>query len=72
MVYDARLNKAVAYNLLNLVQNLSSDGFSVSYNYDADGAKLNKVQQGDYYPFGMEISQGTTPSPKNEYLYNKK
>ncbi|HTD99294.1 MAG TPA: RHS repeat-associated core domain-containing protein, partial [Mucilaginibacter sp.] len=30
-----------------------------------------QVQQDDYYPFGMEISQSVT-SPKNEYLYNKK
>jgi RHS repeat-associated protein len=29
-------------------------------------------QQDDYYPFGMEISRGSTVSPKNEYLYNKK
>jgi len=29
-------------------------------------------QQDDYYPFGMEILRGTAPTPKNEYLYNKK
>ncbi len=30
-----------------------------------------KLQQDDYYPFGMEINRLAT-SPKNEYLYNKK
>jgi RHS repeat-associated protein len=30
------------------------------------------LQQDDYYPFGYEISRGAVPSPKNEYLYNKK
>ncbi len=29
-------------------------------------------QTDDYYPFGYEISRGSSVSPKNEYLYNKK
>ncbi|WP_166089196.1 DUF6443 domain-containing protein [Mucilaginibacter inviolabilis] len=39
--------------------------------FDQNSATSIK-QQDDYYPFGMEISRGTTVSPKNEYLYNKK
>jgi len=132
--FDARNQKTIAYNLLNLPQSVTATGFNLSYTYDAAGKKLRKNngatitdyiegiqyengniifiqteegrainsggnyiyeytltdhlgnnrlsfdqnsatairQQDDYYPFGMEISRGTTASPKNEYLYNKK
>ena len=126
------------YNELDLPQNLTKSGASITYTYDASGRKLRKVstvgagtttdyidgieydsgaiafveteegrailsggtvnyeynltdhlgdarlsfdthvatptqtQQDDYYAFGYEISRGTTTSPKNEYLYNKK
>lgn len=132
--FDARNQKNIAYNLLNLPQSVTATGFNLSYTYDAAGKKLRKNngatitdyiegiqyengniifiqteegrainsggnyiyeytltdhlgnnrlsfdqnsatvirQQDDYYPFGMEISRGTTASPKNEYLYNKK
>lgn len=30
------------------------------------------VQQNDYYPFGIAINIGSTPSQKNEYLFNHK
>jgi len=39
--------------------------------FDQNSATVIK-QQDDYYPFGMEISRGSTVSPKNNYLYNKK
>ena len=29
-------------------------------------------QKDDYYPFGMEINMPPLPTPKNEYLYNRK
>ncbi|SCW65905.1 DUF6443 domain-containing protein [Mucilaginibacter sp. NFR10] len=132
--FDARNQKTIAYNLLNLPQSVTATGFNLSYTYDAAGKKLRKNngatitdyidgiqyengniifiqteegrainnggnyiyeysltdhlgnnrlsfdqnsatvirQQDDYYPFGMELSRGTTASPKNEYLYNKK
>lgn len=132
--FDARTQKNITYNLLNLPQSITATGFNLSYTYDAVGQKLRKnngatatdyingiqyengniifiqteegrainsggnylyeysltdhlgnsrlsfdqnsataiKQQDDYYPFGMEISRGTTVSPKNEYLYNKK
>ncbi|SDQ01467.1 RHS repeat-associated core domain-containing protein [Mucilaginibacter sp. OK268] len=132
--FDARTQKNITYNLLNLPQSITATGFNLSYTYDATGQKLRKnngatttdyiggiqyengniifiqteegrainsggsylyeysltdhlgnsrlsfdqnsataiKQQDDYYPFGMEISRGTTVSPKNEYLYNKK
>lgn len=40
--------------------------------FDIESNAATSVQQDDYYPFGMEISNGTIVSPKNEYLYNKK
>jgi hypothetical protein len=39
--------------------------------FDSQTTPLASLQLDDYYPFGMEI-KGTIPSPKNEYLYNKK
>jgi RHS repeat-associated protein len=41
-------------------------------NFDTGTGIARQVQTDDYYPFGKEISSGTVPSPKNEYLYNKK
>ena len=35
-------------------------------------ASATTIQRDDYYPFGMEILRNTAPTPKNEYLYNKK
>ena len=40
--------------------------------FDTGTGSAHQVQQDDYYPFGLEILRGTTVSPKNEYLYNKK
>jgi len=40
--------------------------------FDTQSGTANPVQQDDYYPFGLEISRGTIPPLKNEYLYNKK
>lgn len=40
--------------------------------FDTSLGYANVVQTDDYYPFGMEIIQSSVPSPKNEYLFNKK
>ena len=39
--------------------------------FDSATGIARKLQRDDYYPFGLEIID-TIPSPKNEYLYNKK
>jgi len=44
----------------------------VTFDSQTTPGSANTVQQDDYYPFGLEISRNTVPSPKNEYLYNKK
>lgn len=40
--------------------------------FDTNTGTATTLQQDDYYPFGYEITRGTTVSPKNEYLYNNK
>ena len=40
--------------------------------FDTKTSTAALYQTDDYYPFGKEISRGTIPSSKNEYLYNKK
>jgi RHS repeat-associated protein len=40
--------------------------------FHTDSGAASPTQKDDYYPFGLEISRGTVPNPKNEYLYNKK
>jgi DNA-binding transcriptional regulator YiaG len=40
--YDARTQKNIAYNLLNLPQSIRATGFNLSYTYDAKGKKLRK------------------------------
>jgi RHS repeat-associated protein len=41
--YDARTQKNITYNQLNLPQNVTATGFSLAYSYDASGQKLRKV-----------------------------
>lgn len=41
-------------------------------NFDTGTGTARQVQADDYYPFGMDIVIGSRPSPKNNYLYNKK
>lgn len=64
----ALANGAANYNYeYTLTDHLGNSRVS----FDAGNPTVAK-QVDDYYPFGMEISQGTIPSPKNEYLYNNK
>jgi RHS repeat-associated protein len=64
------------------VYQLSTGGFDYYYHlgdnlgntrvmFDSQTTPIAALQSDDYFPFGMEI-KGTIPSPKNEYLYNKK
>lgn len=63
------LNNAGNYHYeYSLADNLGNERAT----FDTYSGGANLVQRDDYYPFGMEISSGTTVSPKNEYLYNKK
>ena len=55
----------------NYEYNLSDNLGDVRLTFDAASGSARKIQQDDYYPFGMEIN-ALTPSVKNEYLYNKK
>ncbi|MDB5146205.1 MAG: wapA 1, partial [Mucilaginibacter sp.] len=66
----ALANGTTAYNYeYSLTDHLGNSriGFD-TYNQTS----AHPVQTDDYYPFGMEISVGTIPSLKNNYLYNKK
>ncbi len=66
----ALANGATAYNYeYSLTDHLGNSriGFD-TYNQTS----AHPVQTDNYYPFGMEISVGTIPSLKNNYLYNKK
>ncbi|MBS1520705.1 MAG: hypothetical protein JST50_06905 [Bacteroidetes bacterium] len=40
--------------------------------FDTKLSSASLYQTDDYFPFGLEIPEGTIPNPKNEYLYNKK
>ncbi|NHA06996.1 RHS repeat-associated core domain-containing protein [Mucilaginibacter sp. HC2] len=40
--FDARTQKNITYNLLNLPQSITATGFNLSYTYDAAGQKLRK------------------------------
>jgi RHS repeat-associated protein len=62
-------NGATAYNYeYSLTDHLGNS----RVNFDTGTGIARQVQTDDYYPFGKEISSGTVPSPRNEYLYNKK
>lgn len=62
-------NGATAYNYeYTLTDHLGNS----RVNFDTGTGVARLVQTNEYYPFGLEIPGGTTTSPKNEYLYNKK
>jgi RHS repeat-associated protein len=62
-------NGATAYNYEYTLTDHLGDS---RVNFDTGSGTANPVQTDNYYPFGMDIVVGNRPSPKNNYLYNKK
>jgi RHS repeat-associated protein len=58
--------------VVNYEYNLTDHLGNTRFSFDTHAATPTPTQQDDYYAFGYEISRGSTTSPKNEYLYNKK
>ncbi|WP_443946647.1 DUF6443 domain-containing protein [Pedobacter sp. AW1-32] len=52
--------------------NLSDHLGNVRYTFDIYGGAVRRLQQDDYYAFGMRRSVGSIGSPENKYLYNGK
>jgi RHS repeat-associated protein len=56
----------------NYEYNLSDNLGNTRLTFDTGTGIARLQQQDDYYPFGLDISRGSVPSPQNKYLYNKK
>ncbi|WP_199141455.1 hypothetical protein [Pedobacter sp. ASV12] len=52
----------------NLADNLGN----VRYTFDIYGGAARKLQEDNYYPFGLRKSAGSPVSLENKYLYNGK
>ncbi|WP_443946653.1 hypothetical protein ACJVDH_05995 [Pedobacter sp. AW1-32] len=52
--------------------NLADHLGNVRYTFDIYNGAVRRLQQDDYYAFGVRKSVGAIGSPENKYLYNGK